>query len=93
MPCTQNIKNNKRFMERKWTDRNYHIQDNTDVAHQDVMIYCNTNKFPALTFCVPNSKYHGARGLINHYHLRFDPKLGSVICAICRIPCACVACT
>ena len=28
-----------------------------------------------------------------NYHLRFDPRLGHGICAICRIPCACVACT
>ena len=28
-----------------------------------------------------------------HYHLCFGPKLGNGICAICRIPCACVACT
>ena len=27
------------------------------------------------------------------YHLWFDPKLGNFICAICRIPCACVVCT
>ena len=25
-------KNNKRFMERKCTDRRYHVQDNSDVA-------------------------------------------------------------
>ena len=31
--------------------------------------------------------------LINHYHMRFDPKLGHGICAICRIPCACVVFT
>ena len=34
-------------MERKWTDRQYHVQDNSDVAHQNVRIYCNTNQFPA----------------------------------------------
>ena len=31
--------------------------------------------------------------MIKHYHLRFDPKLGNGICAILRLPCACVACT
>ena len=31
--------------------------------------------------------------MINHYHLRFDPKLGHDICEIFRIPCACVGCT
>ena len=32
-------------------------------------------------------------GLSEHYHFRFDPKLGHGICVICRIPCAWVACT
>ena len=56
-------------------------------------MYCNENKFPDLLFSGPNYKLHGARGLIKHYHLRFDPKLGMGVCEICRIPCACVACT
>ena len=56
-------------------------------------IYCNTNQFPVLLFCGSHSKPHGARGLSKHYHLRFDPKLGNGVCAIRRIPCACVACT
>ena len=38
-------------MERKWTDGQHNVQDNADVAHKDVRIYCNTNQFPALTFC------------------------------------------
>ena len=77
----------------KWTDRKYHVQSNADVVHQYVRIYCNTNQFPAWTFCGPYYKPHGARGLSKHYHFRFDPKLGNGICAICRIPCSCVACT
>ena len=56
-------------------------------------MYCNTNKFPALPFCVPHSKPHGARGFIKHYYLRFDTKPGNGVCEILRIPCACVACT
>ena len=32
-------------------------------------------------------------GLSKHYHICNDPKLGHEICAILRIPCACVACT
>ena len=79
-------------MERKWTDRQYHVQDHADVAHQYVRIYCNTNQFPKLSFCGPYSKPHGKRGFSKHYHLRFDPKLGNGACAICRIPCAFVAC-
>ena len=26
-------------MERKWTDRKYHAQDNADVEHKDVKIF------------------------------------------------------
>ena len=51
------------------------------------------NEFPALSFRGPRSKLHSSRGLSNNYHLRFDTKLGHGICAIGRIPCACVACT
>ena len=47
----------------KWTDREYHVQDNADVAHKDVKMYCDTNHFPALFFCGPHPNYHGARGL------------------------------
>ena len=80
-------------MKRKWTDRQYHVQDNTDAAHQDVRMYLNKNQFPALPFFGPNSKPRGARRLSKHYNFRFDPKLGNGVCAIRRIPCACVACT
>ena len=40
---------------------------------------------------IPNLMAQG--GLSKHYHLSFDPKIGNVICAIRRIPCACFACT
>ena len=63
-------------MVRKWTDREYYVQDNNDVEQKDVKMYCNTNQFPELSFSVPNSKHHGGRGSSKHYHLRFDPKLG-----------------
>ena len=71
----------------------FHYQDNADVAHKEVNIYCETNQFPALPFCGLHPNPHLSRGLINNYHLRFDPKLGHGICAICHIPRACVACT
>ena len=80
-------------MERKWIERKYHVQDNSDVELKDVKMYCNTNKFPELSFCGPHSKPHGARALSKHYHLCFNPKLVMGICAIRHIPCACVACT
>ena len=80
-------------MERKLADRQYHIQDNSDVVHQYVIMYCNTNQFTELSFCSTHSKPHGARGLSKNYHLRFDSKLVMGICEILLIPCACVACT
>ena len=79
--------------KRKWTDREYHVKDYADVSHKYVRMYCDTNQFPTLTFCGSHIKPHGAMGLVKNYHLRFDTNLGHGICAICRIPCACVACT
>ena len=80
-------------MEIEWTDRHYHVQDNANVAHKYQRMYCNTNQFPALHFCVPHSKPHGERGSSKNYNLRFDPKLDNGICAFCRKPCDCVVCT
>ena len=57
------VKKYKSFMERKCTDRQYHVQDNADFSHQDVRMYCNTNKSPALPFCGTYYKLHGARGV------------------------------
>ena len=56
-------------------------------------MYCNTNQFTEKPFCSPYPNPRGSRGLSKRYHLRFDPKLGHSIRAICRIPFACVACT
>ena len=75
-------KSRKIFMERKWTERNYHVQDNASVELKDVNMYCNTNKFPELPFCGTHSKPHGARGLGKHYNLSFYPKLAVGECAI-----------
>ena len=80
----------KHLFKRKWTDREYHVLDNAEVEQKDVKMYCNTSKFPELSFSGPHSKPHGARGLSKHYHLRFDPKLIMIICEIFRVPCACV---
>ena len=57
-------------METKWTERQYHVQDNADVARKDLKIYFKTNQFPELPFCGPHSKPHGAIGLSKNYHLR-----------------------
>ena len=69
-------------MEIKWTNRQYHVQDNSDVELKSVKMYCNTNQFPELSFSGPHPQPHGARRLSKHYHFRFDAKLGMVICAI-----------
>ena len=55
-------------------------------------MYCNTNQFPELSFSGPHYKPHCKRGLSQHYHLRFDTKLGMGVYAMHSIPCACVAC-
>ena len=65
------VKHSKIASKRKCVDREYHVQDNSDVAHKEVKIHCATNQFLALPFCVPHPKSHGARGLSKHYHLRF----------------------
>ena len=80
-------------MERKFTYRQYHVQDNSDVELKDVRMYCNTNQFPELSFSGPHYKPHGTGGLSKHYHFRFDPKLGNGVDAICCISCVFVACT
>ena len=44
----------KRFMKRKWTERKYHVQDNSVVELKDVRMYCNINQFPELLFSGTN---------------------------------------
>ena len=56
-------------------------------------MYGDTNQFPVLPFFNTHPKPNGSRGLSNHYHLRFDPKLGHGIHVIGRIPFSYVACT
>ena len=38
-------KSKKLFMERRWADRQYHVQDNDDFERKYVKMYCNTNQF------------------------------------------------
>ena len=77
----------------KCTDREYHVQDNADVSHKYVKMYCDTNQLPELPFCGSHLKPRGARVLSKHYCLIFDTKLGHGICEIRRILYACVGCT
>ena len=78
---------------KKWTKREYHVQHNKDVDHQDVKTYCATNQFPEVQFLGPHNKPYGVCVLNNHQHMRFDTKIGHVTCAIRRIPCDCTSCT
>ena len=55
-------------MERKWTERKYHVQDNAAVKLKDVKMYCNKNQFSALPSCGSYSKPRGARGLSKQYN-------------------------
>ena len=87
------VKYSKRASKRTWTYIDYHVQDNADVAHKYVRMYCDANQFPALPFFGPHPKSHGSRGLSKHYLSRFDLKLGRGICTILRIPCVCVGFT
>ena len=41
-------KYSKRSSKRKLTDREYHVQDNADVAHKYFRMFCDTNQLPAL---------------------------------------------
>ena len=46
------VKYRKISSKRKWTDREYHFQDNADVAHKGVKMYFDTNQFLTLPFVV-----------------------------------------
>ena len=52
--ATDQGKPRKRFMERKWTYIQYHVQDNAAVELKDLIMDCNTNQPPALPFCGPH---------------------------------------
>ena len=95
--CEQRVidqgKDRKRDSKKKWTDREYYVQDDAYIAHKYVKMYCDTNQFPTLPFFGSHPKPYGERGLGKHYHIRFDSNIGNGICKISRIPCACVGCT
>ena len=82
-----------RESKQKCTEREYHVQNDADIAHKYVKMFGNTNQFPSFSFCGTHTKPHGVRGFSKHYHMWFDPKLGHDICAICRILCVCAECT
>ena len=69
------------------------MQNNKDVEHQEVKMYCVTNKIPEFQFLGPHKKPHVVRGLGKHYHVRFDPKIGHGACAMHHTPCGINMCT
>ena len=54
----------------KWTNIEYHIHYNTDVAHKDLKMYFITNPLPALPICGSHTKPRGETGLSKHYHFQ-----------------------
>ena len=55
-------------------------------------MFSDKTQFPPLPFGGPHTKPHSVRGLINNYHMLFDPKLGLGTCSIRKMHCACVEC-
>ena len=85
-------KHKKSSSKQNFTNKEYHVQHNKYVKHQDVKIYCAINQFPELKLLGPHRKPHSVRGLGNHYHMYFYPKLGHGTCAILHIPCDYTSC-
>ena len=69
------MKNTKKGQVKNCTNREYNMQHNKDVKHQDVKMYCTTQHFLEINCLQPNKKPHGVRGMVKHYHMRLDPKL------------------
>ena len=86
------VKYRKNASKRKWNEHEYHVQERKYMSHISLKISRATAKFPSLSFCGPHVKLYGVIGLIRHYHLRLEPKLGHGKCAIRQINFACIAC-
>ena len=86
-------KRRKKSSKQKWKNRDYHVQHDKYVDHQDVKISCAPNQFPELKLLGKHNKPHGVIGLGNHYHMRFNTKLGYGTCDVYSIPFACPPCT
>ena len=85
--------NQKNVNKKNWTNRDYHVQHNKYVEHQDMKMYCDTNQFSELHFLGTHNKPHGVHVLVKHYHMYFFTKLLHVTHEIFRIPSACNLCT
>ena len=83
----------KRKSQFKYQPRIYNVQRNSDVDHRGMKMICNNKLFPSLN--VINGKIfpYASKGILRHYHYRYDPKLSPGIVAIIIITCSCHAFT
>ena len=58
-----------RYIQRNCTEGDYHLQNRNDGTHTSVKKCYATTQLPTLTFCGPNGKSHGVRGLSEYYHI------------------------
>ena len=59
----------KRQRKLKLPEREYHVQEDADVAQKYVEMFCNKNQFPSFPFCVTHTKLHGVRGFRKNYYM------------------------
>ena len=69
-------------------------QKNEDIESQNVSMTFSVYMFYKLSHNHRHqTKPYGVHGLIWHYHLQFEPKLGQGKCEIWHVPCVCNSCT
>ena len=83
----QITENKKNSSKQKWKNREYYVQHDKYVKHQEVKFYCAKKQFPELNFVGTHNKPYGVYGLGKNYHMHFYTKLGHGRYEICRIPC------
>ena len=83
----------KNPIKQRWKNRKYYVQHNKYVKYQDIKMYLRKKLVSRLKFLGSHNKPHGVRGLVQHYHTSFHPKLVHVTYEIRRIPYAYNLCT
>ena len=66
----------KQESKHKWNYSKYCVKKTYDVTHRSVKMSCDTTQFPVFPFGGPHTKSHVMWGLINHYYLLLDAKIG-----------------
>ena len=74
---------------KRGTKREYDVQKNEGVKHQDVAIYFTKNQFPPFQFFGTHNKPRGVLILSNRSHVCFNAKPGHYTFSILCIPCVC----